>query len=358
MSVPEGETATGPNYPIPVTIDVEIASAQTVNDLTVTDTLPPTLQFVAFTNTAGCTPTQTPSTTTPGGQLALDCGDGGTGSFSITYTVFVPENDASGAVLAPPSFSPRTIRNDSQVSGTFDDDANPATPDVGISENGPQTDATVTAKANPARKTVAVSNDVSNPGPTPGDTLTYTLTMDVSDFVTVSAVVLTDTLGDGQTFLESFDPTFAVTENGVATNGTFALGSTYTVSAKDGAGRTTIVFDLSAALVQAGEDGDLAGDQAADGAIGQGPTRVTITFRSIIDAQFSGPVPGNPLIQAGDPIGNDLTVSAQTPGGRATQGNRGGRSPSSSRPSGSPRRCVPPRRSAARRSPSRASAGW
>ncbi len=141
--------------------------------------------------------------------------------------------------------------------------------------------------------------------------------MDVSDFVTVSAVVLTDTLGDGQTFHESFDPTFAVTENGVATNGTFALGSTYTVSAKDGAGRTTIVFDLSAALVQAGEDGDLAGDQAADGAIGQGPTRVTITFRSIIDAQFSGPVPGNPLIQAGDPIGNDLAVSARTPAGTA-----------------------------------------
>ena len=114
-----------------------------------------------------------------------------------------------------------------------------------------------------------------------------------------------------------FTPTFAVTENGVATNGSFVLGSTYTVSAKDAAGRTTVVFDLSNALVQAGQDGDLAGDQAADGAIGQGPTRVTITFRSIIDVQFSGPVPGNPLIQAGDPIGNELAVSAQTPGGTA-----------------------------------------
>ena len=162
-----------------------------------------------------------------------------------------------------------------------------------------------------------MSNDVGPPGPTAGDTLTYTLTMDVSDFVTLRMVTFTDTLGDGQTFDPLFTPTFTVTENGVATNGTFTLGSTYTVSAKDAAGQTAVVFDLSDALVQAGQDGDLAGDQAADGAIGQGPTRVTITFRSIIDVQFSGPVPGNPLIQAGDPIGNDLAVSAQTPAGTA-----------------------------------------
>ena len=160
-----------------------------------------------------------------------------------------------------------------------------------------------------------MSNDVGPPGPTPGDTLTYTLTMDVSDFVTARMVTFTDTLGDGQTFETSFTPTFAVAENGLTTNGTFALGSTYTVSAKDVLGRTTVVFDLSDALVQAGQDGDLAGDQAADGAIGQGPTQVTITFRSRIDVQFSGPVPGNPLIQAGDPIGNTLAVSAQTPAG-------------------------------------------
>src|SRR5262249_61837013 len=116
--------------------------------------------------------------------------------------------------------------------------------------------------------------------------------MAVSRFGTGRTVTLTDTLGDGQTFLTSFAPTFAVTENGVATNGTFAVGSTVTVSPKDSNGQTTLVFDLSAALTQAGQDGNLPGDPAADGPIRPGPTRGTSTFRSGSEPQSSGPVAG------------------------------------------------------------------
>jgi large repetitive protein len=87
---------------------------------------------------------------------------------------------------------------------------------------------------------------------TPGDTLEYTIVLDVSDFFSLTQLTFTDQLGDGQTFDTSFTPTFDVRENGVATSGSSSLGTSYPVAAKDAKGQTAITLDLSRALTPYG----------------------------------------------------------------------------------------------------------
>ncbi len=96
----DNETATGPNYTRTVTLTVDVATGETVNPVTVTDVLPPQFQFVAVTGTAGCAQTATPSTSTPGGTLTLNCGSitGVTGiDKTITFTFYIPQSDAANS---------------------------------------------------------------------------------------------------------------------------------------------------------------------------------------------------------------------------------------------------------------------
>ena len=60
------------------------------------------------------------------------------------------------------------------------------------------------------------------------------------------AVVVTDTLGDGQTFNALATPTLRVTEAGVTK--AIPLAGFFTVTGKDAAGRSTVAFDVSAAV--------------------------------------------------------------------------------------------------------------
>jgi hypothetical protein len=349
MAAPEGETATGPNFPRTVSLAVMVAPGESVQNVIVRDVLPPTLQFLALTDAAGCSQVQLPSATVPGGTLELDCGTVSTDR-TITFTVFVPNQDAGGApVLNPTSPGSRPIVNDGKASAEFDDDADSSTPNVTITEDGPDTDATITAKAAPIRKSVAIVTDTPPAGLTPGDTLEYTIVLDVSDFFRLSQLTFTDQLGDGQTFDTSFAPTFAVRENGVATSGSFSQGASFAVAPKDSAGHTAVALDLSRALTDAGRDGILAGDMAADGVIGQGATTATIKFHAIVDAGFTGPVSGTPDLDDGDPIDNSVSLTTQVVGGgflspatvviRRSGWSRPSRSRSRSLPSTVVRRC-------------------
>jgi hypothetical protein len=80
-----------------------------------------------------------------GKTLTLDCGTV-TADRTITFTVFVPDLDANGVpVLSHTSPSDRQVVNDSKASASFDDDRDPTTPPVTTSDDGPATDATITA---------------------------------------------------------------------------------------------------------------------------------------------------------------------------------------------------------------------
>ena len=68
-SGPEGETATGPNYPRQYTIAADIAPGQVITGLQLTDTLPGSIQFDSFDgSTPASTAVSTPTRPSPAGS--------------------------------------------------------------------------------------------------------------------------------------------------------------------------------------------------------------------------------------------------------------------------------------------------
>jgi len=304
------ETATGPNYPRTVTLTVDVATGETVDPVTVTDALPTQFQFIAVTNNAGCTPTATPSTTTPGGTLSLNCGSitGAAGvDKTISFTFYIPQSDAGGSpVLDATTPNPVAITNNSSVEATYQGSPLPPT----------TASDTVSAKAVTLVKVGAISADTAPAGLSPGDTVAYELIGDVSDYFTVGNLTVTDTLGDGQTFLGSFTPTVALQSNGTTVPATVFLGSEFTVASKGTDGRTPITFRLSDAITRliAGSGGQLVGDNS--GGLGQGPTLFVIRLRSTVDNAYTGPVaPGTATLTAGDIVDNNSEVTFRVSGG-------------------------------------------
>jgi uncharacterized repeat protein (TIGR01451 family)/fimbrial isopeptide formation D2 family protein len=325
IAAPEGETATGPNYPRTVTLALDIANGQTLTNFNLSDVLPNTLQYVA--NSAaltGCAGTVTNTSTpgaAPGGTLTRTCttatGTTGATDVALTFQVYVPRNDGGGAPIVTPPAPVRTIPNAGAVAGTYDPPGPTGPGPIGAASNT----ATLAAKLLTLRKSVAVVGDVAPVGPSPGDTLEYTLTFDLSDFHSVALVganslKFTDVLGDGQTFVGCADAgtTISAQANGVALAQGFP-GATCSAAPKAAAGTTTITFD-AAAVLQPIYGNTLFGDLAND-AVQSGPTTVTIKFRATIDATFSQtpwPGPGQPELTLGDVVNNNASGGGASAG--------------------------------------------
>ena len=211
---PENETATGPNYPRTVNINVQVANGATVTNADVSDVLPGTLQFIpgtlTFTGCAGAvTDLGTPSGATPGGSIIRRCasvtGNGSPNTLLLSFQVFVPNLDAGSVAVVTPAAPTKAIVNSAAVNALFG-----ATP---VSANGSDT---VTAKLLATRKSVVDVIDGGTAGPSSGDTLEYTVVVDLSDFWSValsgaSGLKVVDTLGDGQTFLGCADANTTLT---------------------------------------------------------------------------------------------------------------------------------------------------
>ncbi len=311
---PEDETATGPNYVRTVSLTVDVATGETINPVTVTDILPSSFQFVAITSDAGCTPTSTLSTATPGGTLTLNCGSitGVLGvDKTITYTFYIPKNDASSTpVLNATTPSPNPITNTSTTNGTY----------LGNALPGVDASDTITAKAVALQKSGAIvpSLDTGPSGLSSGDTVEYTLNGQVSDYFTVGDLTVIDTLGDGQTYDGTFTPKLALQSNGQTVVETTFSNTEVTVAAKTTAGTTPVTFDLSAAISRliAGSGGQLVGDGSSN-PLGQDQTTFIIKLRSTIDSAYTSPdsYQGTATLSANDIVTNTSDVRFTVPGG-------------------------------------------
>jgi gliding motility-associated-like protein/fimbrial isopeptide formation D2 family protein/uncharacterized repeat protein (TIGR01451 family) len=73
-AVDKSHHPTGDCWPQEYSLKVDIADLQTVSDLTITDALPPDLQYMStLFVTPGCVVTQQPSAVSPGGNLSVNC---------------------------------------------------------------------------------------------------------------------------------------------------------------------------------------------------------------------------------------------------------------------------------------------
>ncbi|MBK8322758.1 MAG: DUF11 domain-containing protein [Betaproteobacteria bacterium] len=330
IAAPEGETATGPNYPRTIRLALRLAPGVTMTNIDIADSLPGSLQFIPATDTVtGCagavTNVDTPVPGTPGQAITRRCatatGVAGADTVVMQFQVFVPYLAGLVSPVIEPASPIRVIPNVAGASGSYIPAGSPpGTPPVTIFSNA---SANLTAKLATMRKSVAIVSDADGNGLGPGDVLRYRLEYELSDYFAVDLggagrLRFTDTLGDGQTFLGCAN---AGTTISAFENGTIVAAQPYTplgcsAAPKNAMGQTVITFDVGSRLsplLGSLLDGDLVAPDAAQ----TGATRVTVEFLVSVDTAFSQtpfPGPGDPALATGDRIGNQVVADGASAG--------------------------------------------
>jgi fimbrial isopeptide formation D2 family protein/uncharacterized repeat protein (TIGR01451 family) len=320
---PEGETATGPNFPRSWTINFDVAPGQQLTNATLTDLLPDGIVVIGTPTVSGAAGTATYDPVTNHVTVAFTgpiTGAAGVDA-SVTINFYIAENLAPGTpgtpVLDPVTGGSRTLENN--VTGQADwvpIDTRDTTQTFVIDEPGPE--ATVIARSIATQKTQSVVVDQNAAGLGPGDTVEYVLNVQVSDYFDFRNVVLTDLASDGQVYLDG-SARIEVSEGG-STTGSGAFTSPNILISRDPAtGVTTFTFDVSDQLAANGADTDLIG-----GDNGLGATTFRIVYRTTVESTFAAT--GLPVGQ-GDTISNTASVTGDvldsggtTTGGAPTDG--------------------------------------
>lgn len=251
-NTPEAERPPGASWPYTYTLNADIANGATLLNLLFSDALPPSLQYVAnsinVTGGTGCVPT----VSLP--NITVNCADA-TGTTAdddvvVTYQVYITDildetSCAAADVINNASFAP----------------------------HGPQ-NATTTISA----EHVTMQKGVSPSAIVPGDTVTYTMNIQVSDFASVDTLLFNDLLPDG---LDNFQHV-SLTHNGTA------VPAIAPVVTPNGDGTTTIVYDLGAAIA---------------GSIGSGSSLVLTYTSDVLQFYNNGDT-----VKARDPLTNTAGI--------------------------------------------------
>jgi len=338
---PVYESVTGPNFPRQYTINIYVASGQTVTDLDVTDYFPNNLAFLSVASLGGGTlvdsPTVGASANAPDNDLIVNFASL-TGSTDVVLDFFIPEFDADGnPTLDPTTGASTTANNIAAALGDW-------TPVDGRDAGGPDNAVangscpgscvplhTLSIRSIAVQKSVSIVDDVGAPGYSPGDVLEYKLDFQISDYFTFGNIVLTDTLTDGQRFDNpggDFPPVFSVNDRNTSlTDMNFIytpppgspapaddliidesqIGNTG-VPADGTDGSTTLTFDISKAMLNIGVlDGVLQGGEA--GTTGGSPATGSVTFYAVIQEDFSDDYPsGDSSVDHGDVLFNSVVI--------------------------------------------------
>ena len=303
----ESETATGPNFVRTYRLIADVAAGQTITGLTLSDTLPSSLQFVAMGQVSPTgTVNQLPSTMVPGGQLfvTMPSVTGGTGTDDavVAFSCYVPQVDAGGQpVISADTGATATSSDSATAQGTWS----------GIAVAGGPAVHDLQDRSLAIQKSVAIVNDTGRPGLTPGDTLEYTLRFQISDYFAFQNLwIPSDILSDGQQLDAGFTPQFSVTENGAVTAGSFAAGRW--TSSLESDGTTRLSFGISSALGDSGRSGQLLGGlvQPGDPDGNDGATTGWVTFRAtVLDAYKTNYPSGDASLDEGDTVSNSVTIA-------------------------------------------------
>ncbi|WP_231759362.1 isopeptide-forming domain-containing fimbrial protein [Microbulbifer elongatus] len=307
----DGETVTGPSEPVTWQVNVDIANMSSISDLVVTEQIPENFYYLPGTVSLGgavgaslvegtdYTISEPPEGAQIGSELIITFltpveGTLADNDIVVTYSGYVPEVDANGNPIVVNDAANDAVLNTATATGTYDD--------LDISGTD---DAQIVATAASLQKAVTLVNDVGGPGYTPGDTIEYTLTMQVSDYMSLDNLSVSDLVGDGI----EVDPSsisMSLFLNGTSFGPSpIAAGNTSVVV--NGDGSTTVDVDISQELIdQSLTNGSLDGDLFADG-VSQGTTTVVITYQAAIREQYVGP---GGSVDALDVIGNQATLTA------------------------------------------------
>ncbi len=178
-----------------------MANGETITALDITDALPNSFVYIAnsvnvdasaATASSGQVITDQPTAGAPQNSPDNDfliefgsiTGSAADNDIVVTYTVYIGEDDADGdPVLNAASGNDVSVTNDAEVTGTYEAGT--------VGDNDAATDETLSQQSLSIQKGVSIVNNVGDAGPTPGDTLEYTLSIQVSDYFEFSNVVIT-----------------------------------------------------------------------------------------------------------------------------------------------------------------------
>ena len=333
-NAPEAETATGPNYPRIYAIDLDVATGQTVTGAHLMDLLPVNIVYLGSTVTLGSGSLVSQpvigSVVNPAANL-LDYDFGsitGVAGVDARITVRFYVNDIAGdggPVISPVSGLPTQTFNDILAIGTFVP-LDPRDAPAPFVENRTAIDNTITNRSIAIQKTSAITTDNNIPGLSPGDVLTYTFNVQLSDYFTAGDIVLGDLLADGQRLDTSFTPVFTVVERDISKGslafaGTVAaggelVGGNFTSVYNPVSGATNLTIALSNEIdvrnLFADGDGILAGGrtQPGDAAALVAATTISVSFRAVVQNNFVAPQAVGQSVNQGDRINDTARVDA------------------------------------------------
>ncbi len=181
----ESERPPGAAWPITYTVTANIADGKTLTGFQIADQMPADLIYngaPSITGGVGCAITA-PPVGTSGGAISANCssavGTTSAGEVTLSYSAYI-----ASTALSTAQCTPRNVTNSATLTASFN--SVPIAPVVSTN--------TVTASHAVVQKTVSASSV------RPGDTLTYTLTVQTHATSAVSALVLSDVLPDGLTY--------------------------------------------------------------------------------------------------------------------------------------------------------------
>ena len=332
----EEETATGPNNDHYYTLNLDVATGQTLTNATLSDALPDSIVYLGATivngtGTIAHQPTIGSVVNPADDLLSVDfaslTGGPGTTDAVVKVHFYVNNVHADGTpVIDPATGAITTTVNTTHLTSTFTP-LDPIHPVATFTLDATQPD-TIQDKPVAIQKTATIVTDTGPPGLSSGDTVEYKLTVQVSDYFTLGNLSLTDVLTDGQRIDTSFAPTIQLTERGVATpvaaiagvavnplpaNGDVTTGHDFVGNFATTFDATTGTTTSIVALSNVVPGGLLAGGrtQPGDGAA-TGGTTVTITFHAVVQNNFENDAldAAHRAVHQGDAIGNNVTIAA------------------------------------------------
>ncbi|MEO1551229.1 MAG: LEPR-XLL domain-containing protein, partial [Pseudomonadota bacterium] len=196
--IPEEEAATGPNFIYRHTLTVDVADGQTLDDFTLTDTLPTNYVYVGSPVINGGTGATIVSEPPIGPVVAGDDTlevffDSITGTATVTFAFWIADVGSGGG---PNVIDPATgddVPESNTVNGTGSwtpTDADDAT--LAVSDSATDTFNVVSLAI---QKSQAIIDDQNVAGLSPDDTVEFTLEIQVSDYFTYDGLGLLDRQG-------------------------------------------------------------------------------------------------------------------------------------------------------------------
>jgi uncharacterized repeat protein (TIGR01451 family) len=239
----------------------------------------------------------------------------------ITFEFYIP-NNVLDADCAP---SPVLVKNDIKARGDWTPLDPRDQPTQTVTSDITTDDHILQAKCMAIQKSVKVFTDTGAPGPTPGDTLEYTLNFQISDYHTIGKIVIVDRISDGQLFVTTPSPPMLTIGDQFGSYTINPLPSTYYSATGDPhsqvkkcpvKGTTNLVFDVSAALTAAatpsGHPRHLAG--ILTGGLAAAPPSTTpavgtlVFYAQIRDDFSNAQSPGDKFVDKHDPLCNEVEI--------------------------------------------------